>query len=217
MMFNNEVYSLTKGQYSPTSKPGQITKTSPLGVLDNPFNPSSLALGAGASFVARALDSDPKMLQTMFERAAQHKGISFVEVYANCVIFNDGAFENYRNKKINKEYTVYLEHGKPLVFGAERDKAIKMDGFTPKVISINDGVHSINDAVIHNEKDTTLAFILSNMSLNPELPRPMGIFQAIDLPTYEGQIDAQIEYAKKKFGEGDLDALMKGEDSWVIE
>ena len=217
MMFNNEVYSLTKGQYSPTSQPGQITKTSPLGVLDNPFNPTSLALGSGATFVARALDSDPKQLQYMFERAAKHKGISFVEVYANCVIFNDGAFENFRNRKINKEFTVNLEHGKPLVFGENNDKAIKLDGFSPIVIDLNDGAHSISDALVHNEKNSTLAFILSNMTYNPELPRPMGIFQSIDKPTYDGQLTAQIEFAKQKFGVGDVDKLLKGEDSWVIE
>lgn len=217
MMFNNEIYSLTKGQYSPTSQPGQLTKTSPLGVLDNPFNPASLALGSGATFVARAVDSDPKQMQYMFERAAKHKGIAFIEVYANCVIFNDSAFENFRNKKLSKDHTVQLEHGKPLVFGADRDKAIKLDGFTPVVINLNDGTHSISDALIHNEKDSTLAFILSNMTYNSELPRPMGVFQAIDRPVYNEQLTAQIEYAKQKYKNTDINDLLKGEDSWVIE
>lgn len=217
LMFNNEVYSLTKGQYSPTSQPGQITKTSPMGVIDNPFNPAALALGAGASFVARAVDSDVKELAYLFERAAKHKGISFVEIYANCVIFNDGAFENFRNKKLAKDNTVKIEHGKPLIFGEDRDKAIKLDGFSPVVYNINEGTNSINDALVHNEKDSTLAFILANMTYNHELPRPVGIFQSLDLPTYDTQVAEQIELAKTKRGEGDLDVLLKGEDSWVID
>jgi 2-oxoglutarate/2-oxoacid ferredoxin oxidoreductase subunit beta len=217
MMFNNQIYSLTKGQYSPTSQPGQITKSSPLGVLDNPFNPTELAMGAGATFVARALDSDPKHMQSMFERAHKHKGISFIEVYANCVIFNDNAFTSLRDKKTTKDVTVTLEHGKPVIFGENRDKAIKLDGFTPNIINLNDGVHSANDALIHNEKDSTLAFILSNMTYNTEMPRPLGVFQALDRPVYNEQLDAQIEFAKQKFGIGNVDDLLKGEDSWVIE
>ncbi len=217
MMFNNQIYSLTKGQYSPTSQPGQITKSSPFGVLDNPFNPTELAMGAGATFVARALDTDPKHMMSLFERAHKHKGISFIEVYANCVIFNDNAFDNFRNKKTVKDTTINLEHGKPLIFGENRDKAIKLDGFTPVVIDLNDGVHSVSDAQIHNEKDSTLAFILSNMTYNPEMPRPLGVFQALDKPVYNEQLDAQIEYAKEKKGVGDVNRLLKGEDSWVIE
>ncbi len=149
LMFNNEVYSLTKGQYSPTSQPGQKTKTSPFGVVDDPFNPTTLALGSGATFVARGYDKDPKMLQYLFERAAAHKGISFVEIYANCVIFNDGAFDQYTEKQLRAETTVMLEHGKPLVFGDKRDKGVKLDGFNPVVVSLEDGKHSITDLIIH--------------------------------------------------------------------
>lgn len=215
LMFNNEIYSLTKGQYSPTSKHGQVTKTSPMGVVDNPFNPAALALGAGASFVARAVDSDVKQLAYMCERAAKHKGISFVEVYANCVIFNDGAFENFRNKSLAKEYTVNLEHGKPLIFGENGNKGIKMDGHKPVVFDINEGNNSVNDAIVHNEKDTTLAFILANMSFNPELPRPMGVFQAIDIPTYDTEAVEQIESAQSKSGkEIDINDFLRGREYW---
>lgn len=217
LMFNNEIYSLTKGQYSPTSQPGQKTKTSPLGVVDDPFNPTSLALGAGATFVARGYDKDPKMLQYLFERAAAHKGISFVEIYANCVIFNDGAFDKYTEKDIREDYTVLLEHEKPLVFGKNKDKGVILDGFTPKVVDLSEGKYSVNDLLVHNEKDSTLAFILSNMTYNTEVPRPVGVFQSIEKPSYEQKVDEQIAYAHEKFGDGDVNHLLRGEDSWVID
>ncbi|MCX8055103.1 MAG: 2-oxoacid:ferredoxin oxidoreductase subunit beta [Ignavibacteria bacterium] len=217
LMFNNEVYSLTKGQYSPTSQPGQKTKTSPFGVVDDPFNPASLALGAGATFVARGYDRDPKMLQYLFERAAAHKGISFVEIYANCVIFNDGAFDKYTEKEYRDDTTVWLEDGKPLIFGKNRDKGIILDGFTPVVVSFEDGKYSPNDVLVHNEKDSTLAFILANMTYNPDVPRPIGVFQSIDKPSYEEKVDNQIEEVTKKLGEGDINKLMRGEDFWTID
>lgn len=214
IMFNNEIYSLTKGQYSPTSKPGQVTKSSPLGVVDNPFNPSALALGAGASFVARVVDVDAKLLANVIERAAKHKGISFVEVYTNCIIFNDGVFDTFRDKKLAKENTITLEHGKPFVFGENSDKAIKIDGHTPVVFNINEGNNSINDALVHNEKDTTLAFIITNMAKDPLLPKPMGVFQAIDLPTYDATAVQQIKMAEEKAGDTDLAVFLRGKEFW---
>lgn len=217
LMFNNEVYSLTKGQYSPTSQPGQKTKTSPFGVVDDPFNPTNLALGSGATFVARGYDKDPKMLQYLFERAAAHRGISFVEIYANCVIFNDGAFDQYTEKEQREETTVMLEHGKPLVFGKNKDKGVKLDGFNPVVVSLEDGKHSVNDLLVHNEKDSTLAFILGNMTYNSSVPRPVGVFQSIEKPTYDEKVEGQIEEVIAKLGEGDINKLLRGEDSWTIE
>jgi 2-oxoglutarate ferredoxin oxidoreductase subunit beta len=217
LMFNNEIYSLTKGQYSPTSHQGQVTKTSPMGALDYPFNPAALALGSGATFVARAVDSDVKHLASLFERAAKHKGMAFIEIYTNCVIFNDGAFEDFRNKKNSKEHTIMLEHGRPLVFGENNDKAIKLDGLKPVVFNLNEGSNSINDALVHNETDHALAYLLSNMTYNPELPRPLGIFQAVERPSYADQVTEQIKYAKEKYGEDDIQNLLDGDDSWVIE
>ncbi len=217
LMFNNQIYSLTKGQYSPTSQPGQKTKSSPLGVLDDPFNPAALALGSGASFVARAYDKDTKAMKEMFRRAANHKGFAFVEVYANCVIFNDGAFDGFTIKEKRKEYTVELTHGEPLVFGDNEDKGIILDGFRPKVVSLNEG-YSKNDLLIHDETDSTLAFILANMTYNSALPRPIGVFQAIERPSYDYKVEAQIEHEiEKAGGEPDVDELLKGDDSWVIE
>jgi len=216
LMFNNEVYSLTKGQYSPTSRPGQITKSSPLGVLDDPFNPTTLALGSGATFVARGYDRDTKQMKYLFERAAAHKGLSFVEVYTNCIIFNHKAFDEFTSKEKRQEKTVNLEHDQPLVFGKERDKGIKLDGFKPVVVSLTDGDHSIDDLLVHDEKDPTLSFILSNMTMNHELPRPMGVFQSIEKPTYDYKVGWQIEEAQKN-GEGNLQDLLKGTESWEIQ
>lgn len=217
IMFNNAVYSLTKGQYSPTSLTGQITKSSPLGVLDDPFNPVGLALGSGATFVARCYDRDQKMMQQMFDRAARHRGFAFLEVYANCVIFNDGAFDQFTKKETRGETTINLEHGKPLIFGDNMDKGIRLDGFKPTVVSLTDGKWSVDDLLVHDETDSTLAFILANMTYNPDVPRPMGVFQAIEKPTYDYKTTEQIDFYTQKPGAYDYDALLRGEDSWEIK
>jgi len=216
MMFNNEVYSLTKGQYSPTSHKGQITKSSPLGVLDDPFNPVALALGAGATFVARGHDKDRAQLQELLKRAYEHKGISFVEIYTNCRIFNDGAFDLYTNADTRDNSTVFLEHGKPLVFGKTKNKGIILDGYTPKVVNLDQGEYSINDLLIHNEKDSTLAFILANMTYSEDLPRPMGVLQAINRAPYEVRVANQIQHEIVTKGEGDLQTLLSGDSSWLV-
>ncbi|MCK9409886.1 MAG: 2-oxoacid:ferredoxin oxidoreductase subunit beta [Bacteriovoracaceae bacterium] len=217
LLFNNQIYGLTKGQYSPTSETGKITKSTPYGSVDMPFNPASLALGAGGTFVARSLDRDPKHMQTMIKRAAEHKGTSFIEIYQNCNVFNDGAFFALTEKETKPDNVVFLEHGKPLVFGKENDKGIKLDGFSPVVVSLKDGSHSINDLLVHNEKDSTLAFILANMTYNPELPRPVGIFLASDRPRYEVEMEKQIDSAISKRGKGVLEKLLNSGDTWVIQ
>jgi 2-oxoglutarate/2-oxoacid ferredoxin oxidoreductase subunit beta len=216
IMFNNEVYGLTKGQYSPTSHKGQVTKSSPLGALDDPFNPVALALGSGASFVARGFDKDRQFSQTLFERAARHKGFAFVEVYTNCVIFNNGAFDEFTSKEGRDSKTVTIEHGKPLIFGKDRELGIRLDGFQPRVVSLADGKWSVDDLLVHDETDSTLAFILANMTFNPELPRPMGVFQAIERPSYNESVDAQIAHEIDVKGEGDLRELMLGKDFWTV-
>jgi 2-oxoglutarate ferredoxin oxidoreductase subunit beta len=217
LMFNNQIYGLTKGQYSPTSEMGKITKTSPVGSVDMPFNPAALALGSGGTFVARSLDRDPKHMQTIIKRAAEHKGTSFVEIYQNCNVFNDGAFFAFTEKETKSDTVVFLEHGKPLVFGKDGDKGIKLDGFSPVVVSLTDGSHSVNDLLVHNETDSTLAFILANMTYNPELPRPVGIFLAIDRPRYEVEMEKQIDSAISKRGRGSLEKLLNSGDTWVIQ
>ncbi len=216
MMFNNEVYSLTKGQYSPTSHRGQITKSSPLGVLEDPFNPVALALGAGATFVARGHDKDRTQLQQLLRRAFEHKGVSFVEIYTNCRIFNDGAFDLYTNAETRDNYTIFLEHGKPMVFGKSKNKGIILDGYTPRVVNLDQGEYSVNDLLIHNEKDSTLGFILANMTYSEELPRPMGVLQAVNRVPYEERVVNQIQHEIVTKGEGDLQSLLTGESSWLV-
>jgi len=216
LLFNNQIYGLTKGQYSPTSVLGQITRSTPFGVIDYPFVPVSLALGAGATLVARTMDRDPKHLQEMVRRAEQHHGTAFVEIYQNCNVFNDGAFLRFTEKETRDDNVVYLHHGEPLVFGKKKEKGIRLDGFTPTIVNIDGGKYSIDDLLVHDEGDLTLAFILANMIHNPELPRPMGVFVSLNRPTYEDQLAEQIQRARASKGEGDLQALLDGEETWVI-
>ena len=217
LLFNNQIYGLTKGQYSPTSELGKITKSTPYGSLDYPFNPASLALGASATFVARTLDRDPRHLQATLKRAADHRGTAFVEVYQNCNVFNDGAFFQFTEKETKDDSVVFIEHGKPLIFGKEHDKGIRLNGFTPEVVSLKDGKYSTTDLLVHNEKDTTLSFILADMTYKSHLPRPVGIFLSIDRPTYEDGMTKQIQTAKEKRGEGDIAKLLNSGETWVIE
>ncbi|MBI3004956.1 MAG: 2-oxoacid:ferredoxin oxidoreductase subunit beta [Ignavibacteriales bacterium] len=216
LLFNNQIYGLTKGQYSPTSELGKVTKSTPYGSIDYPFNPASLALGASSTFVARTMDRDPKHLQAILKRAADHRGTAFVEVYQNCNVFNDGAFFQFTEKESKDDNVVFLEDGKPLVFGKERDKGIRLNGFSPEVVSLKDGKWSVNDLLVHNEKDTTLSFILADMTYKPSLPRPVGIFLAINRPTYEEEMTRQISFAKEKRGEGDMSKLLNSGETWVI-
>jgi 2-oxoglutarate ferredoxin oxidoreductase subunit beta len=219
ILFNNQIYGLTKGQYSPTSVYGQVTKSSPLGSIDHPFNPVMLALGAEATFVARSLDRDPKHLQYVIKRAAEHRGTSFVEVYQNCNVFNDGAFFTYTEKETKGDNVLVLEHGKPLVFGKEHDKGVLFDGYKPVVVSLKDGRYTVNDLPIHDEKssDPAIAFILANMSNYTGLPRPIGIFRDIQRTVYEDEMSNQIRAAQSKGGAGSLDALLNSGETWVIK
>jgi len=219
ILFNNRIYGLTKGQYSPTSELGKITKSSPFGTLDYPFNPISVAIGAGATFVARTMDRDPKHMQRVLRRAAEHKGTSFVEVFQNCNIFNDGAYFKYTEKDTRPETTVYLEHGKPLIFGAKRDKGILLRGFKPEVVSLADGKHSVEDLLVHDEaqEEPTLAFILSHMIEDPTLPVPLGVFRAVERMVYEEGAYEQIAVAKERMGEPDLQKLLESGDTWEVK
>lgn len=218
LLFNNQIYGLTKGQYSPTSEENKITKSTPMGSIDHPFNPLALALGADATFIARSMDRDPKHLQAMLLRANEHKGTSFLEIYQNCNIFNDGAFENFTEKSSKAEETVFLEQGKPLVFGANRDKGIKLDGFTPVVVEINEN-NSAEDLWIHDEHDVFKAQILVRIFDNPKkeghLPRPFGVFYQTDRPCYEEMMERQIKDSIEK-KPADLDSLLRGKEVWTI-
>jgi len=218
LLFNNEIYGLTKGQYSPTSQEGRITKSSPFGSIDHPFNPLALVLGAGGTFIARSMDRAPIHLRTILKRAQEHTGTSFVEIYQNCNVFNDGAFEVFTEKSSKKAETLFMEHGKPLVFGTNNEKGIKLDGFKPIVVNIADV--SANDLWIHDERDEMKATLLTRFFDDPQkaghLPRPFGIFYIEERPTYEEAMAFQLTEAKKVRGDGDLDALLRGKENWVI-
>jgi 2-oxoglutarate/2-oxoacid ferredoxin oxidoreductase subunit beta len=218
LLFNNRIYGLTKGQYSPTSEKGKKTKTTPFGSIDYPFNPISLALGADATFVARAIDRDPKHLQAMIKRAAEHKGTAFIEIFQNCVIFNDGAFEKYSDKKVKDENLLVLEQGQPLVFGAARDKGIKLDGMKPVIVNISNGENSINDLLIHDENDESplRSTLLAHLTDNPEFPTPVGVFRQILKPTYDEGIVEQILQVKKLKGEGELEKVLFSGNTWEV-
>jgi 2-oxoglutarate ferredoxin oxidoreductase subunit beta len=219
LMFNNRIYGLTKGQYSPTSVKGQVTKSSPYGTVDFPFNAIKLATGSGATFVARSLDRDPKHLQGMISRAAKHKGAAFIEVYQNCPIFNDGAYFLLTEKETKPDNVIVLEHGKPLVFGANKDKGIMLDGLNPIIIDLNDGKHSINDCWVHDEFDDnpTRVFLLARFTDLPGYPTPIGIFRQFSKPTYDDDYVHQIEHLKQVKGLGDYKKLMFTSNTWEVQ
>jgi 2-oxoglutarate ferredoxin oxidoreductase subunit beta len=218
LMFNNQIYGLTKGQYSPTSEENKVTKSTPMGSIDHPFNPLALAMGADASFVARTMDRDPKHLQAMLLRANQHKGASFLEIYQNCNIFNDGAFEIFTEKGSKPVETLFVENGKPLTFGAAGEKGLRLDGFTPKVVDLNEGF-STDDLWVHDETDIYKAQILTRIFDDPRseghLPRPFGVFYAKERACYEDMMAMQLEEAKSR-KTADLDALLRGKEVWTI-
>lgn len=218
LMFNNQIYSLTKGQYSPTSEKGKITKTSPYGTIEEPFNPSELALGAKASFVARTLDRDPKHMQSILKRAHQHKGTSFVEVYQNCPVFNDGAFFAFSDKETKKEEAIYLEHGKPLIFGENETKGIRLDGLKPVIVDITET--GVNDLWIHDEGDKTKANLIARFFDTEfdgvSFPRPFGVIYAEHRPVYEENLIAQIDEVKNRKGKTSLNKILSGDKTWNI-
>jgi 2-oxoglutarate/2-oxoacid ferredoxin oxidoreductase subunit beta len=216
LLFNNRIYGLTKGQYSPTSPLGKKTKSTPLGSVDFPLHPLSVALGAEASFVARAIDVNTKHLEYVLERAAKHRGTAFVEIYQNCNIFNDMAFEYATGKDTKDDTTIYLEHGRPLVFGKDRQKGIRLNGFDPEIVTLGDGVKE-DDLLFHDEKasEPSLAYLLSRMHY-PTFPEPLGVFRAVERPIYEELLNGQVQDAIKKSGEGTLEALFDEGETWTV-
>jgi len=220
LVFNNQIYGLTKGQYSPTSEKGKVAKSTPFGSVEEPFNPAEIALGAKCTFVSRSLDRDPKHMQTVLRRANGHRGTSFVEIYQNCPVFNDGTFFAYSEKETKKETALFVEQDKPLVFGNDDEKGIWFDGLTPRIINYKEMGVSVNDLWIHNEHDKTKANILSRFyditdGVN-HFPRPFGVLYAENRPTYEEGMTEQIETLIAKKGKPTLDSLLSGEKTWTI-
>jgi len=218
ILFNNQIYGLTKGQYSPTSPLGSKTKSTPYGSLDNPLNPLSVVIGCEATFVARSVDVDTKHLATTLRRAADHKGTSFVEVYQDCNVFNSGAFY-YASKKGEKEDNiVYLENGKPLIFGKNKEKGVRLNAHgRPEVVELNSGI-SEDDLLFHDEtaEDPSLAFLLAHMR-HPEFPEPMGVLRNVSRPVYDESVRQQVSMAREQNGDGDLEKLLNSGDTWTVE
>ncbi|MBI3926324.1 MAG: CBS domain-containing protein, partial [Armatimonadetes bacterium] len=216
VLFNNRIYGLTKGQFSPTTPSGQKTKSSPMGSISQPLNPLSVALAAEATFVARSIDVEVKHLQTILQAAAEHAGASFVEVYQNCNIFNDGAWRHATDPQTKKDHVLQLEHGKPMLFGNNRDKGIVLEELHPKVVALGDE-YSQDDLLVHDahRSDASLAYLLSRME-HPALPVPIGIFRQVKLPTYERAMSGQVETAIQERGKGDLKTLYFSSDIWTV-
>jgi 2-oxoglutarate ferredoxin oxidoreductase subunit beta len=219
VLFNNEIYGLTKGQYSPTSRTGTSTKSSPGGSVEAPLRPLTVALSAGATFVARTTDVDIKHLTETLQRAASHKGAAFVEVYQNCKIFNDAVFEYATDKSTRADNTLQLEHGKPLIFGKDRDKGIRINPrtFGLEVVTLGNGIGP-DDLLLHDESadEPTLAFLLSNM-VHSAFPECMGVLRSVQRPTFEEQVHALEEKVMKSKGAGKLEKLFASDDLWVVK
>lgn len=218
ILLNNRIYGLTKGQYSPTSEVGKVTKSTPMGSLDFPMNPLAVAAAAGCQFIARTLDVDVKMLETLLMRGIEHKGTAIIEVYQDCNIFNHGAYFYASQKESREVNTVTLEHGKPMIFGPDRNKGIRISGGTLEAVTLGDGVNEA-DLLVHDETNVSVAFLLTQMA-HPKLPEPMGVlFARRGAPAYDQLVMDQIDQAVAKAalkGEA-LEHLIQGDETWVIE
>ncbi|MGH2813320.1 MAG: 2-oxoacid:ferredoxin oxidoreductase subunit beta [Actinomycetota bacterium] len=214
LLFNNEVYGLTKGQYSPTSREGMVTKSTPFGSVDRAFNPVSLALGAESTFVARTLDADRKQMAETLRAMASHKGSAFVEIYQNCNVYNDGAFDILKSRGGRAANWIPLVHGEKVIFGEDKEKGVVFEDGHARVARIDEV--GIDRVVSHDayRDDPSLAFALSRLSHNPTGPTPMGVFRAIEAPTYDELVDQQVVAATEKLGTGDLEALLQSGDTW---
>jgi 2-oxoglutarate ferredoxin oxidoreductase subunit beta len=217
LMFNNQIYGLTKGQYSPTSEVGKVTKSTPFGSLDHPFNPISVALGAEATFVARTHDMDRKHMMEVFQRAHDHRGAAFVEIFQNCNVFNNGAFETITGRSVRDEMTIPLVHGEPIRFGADRELGVAL---SPQgrahIVRVDEvGEEAI---LVHDEarEEPGLAFTLSRLAAGPQDPTPIGVFRAIDRPDYGTETNRQLAAAQNKAGPGDLTALLHSRPTWDV-
>ncbi len=217
LLFNNRIYGLTKGQYSPTTELGKKNdKSAPYGTVDQPINPISLALASEATFVARSVDVYSKHLMEILKKTAEHKGSAFVEIYQNCNIFNDHAFDDFTEREKRDEWNVTLAHGKPLIFGAKKDKGIRLNGLKPEVVTLGQDGITEKDLIVHDEHNQSLAYLLSRLNF-PNFPEPIGVFRNDTLPTLHERVEGQIADQKKKKGEGDLRKLLFAGDMWEVK
>ena len=216
LLFNNQIYGLTKGQYSPTSELGKTTKTSPMGTTERPLNPISIALAAEATFVARTFDTDPQHLTATIEAAARHEGSAFVEVLQNCNIFNDGAFREFTDRGVRDERLVYLEHDKPMTFGKDHESGLALTATGLRVVDTDGPDHQLVLTHDAHRPSADIQQLLSRLAY-PEMPVPMGIIRQVRAPSYGQMLDEQLAHARNTQGEGDLMALVKGPNTWLVE
>ena len=215
VMFNNRIYGLTKGQASPTSEIGKVTKSTPLGTVDYPVSPLSIALAAEASFIARSVDTHTEHLQGILNRAGFHRGSVFTEVLQNCNIFNDGAHREFTEREVRDDRMLVLEHGKPMIFGKDHDMGLRLNGYQPEVVKLGDE-YRVDDLLVHDEQDPLIAFMLSRIYW-PDFPVPVGVVRDVRRPTHDELVTNQIEEAIAARGEGDLQKLLRGSDTWTVE
>jgi 2-oxoglutarate ferredoxin oxidoreductase subunit beta len=218
LMFNNRIYGLTKGQYSPTSAVGKVTKSTPFGSIDPPFNPLAIALGAEASFVARTHDLDRQHMMETFRAAHAHRGASFVEIYQNCNVFNDGQFNAITKRSVRDEMMIDLVHGEPILFGAERQRGVMMgDDGALRIVDVADV--GLDRILVHDRYHDTpsLAFALARLSHDDESPTPFGVFREVDRPEYTSEVSAQVAMASERKGPGDLASLLRSNGTWTVD
>lgn len=213
LLFDNRIYGLTKGQTSPTSEVGKVTKSTPFGSLDQPIQPVSLALASEATFVARTADVYVPHMQDLLCRAAAHRGSALIHILQNCVIFNDNAFKHVTDRATRDDHQITVEHGKPLLFGKTRNRGLRLNGLHLEAVTIGENGVTEKDILIHDETDMNLAYLLSRL----EEPVPIGVFRAVEKPSLEQRVATQIEDARRKLGEGDLAQLLSGGESWTVK
>ncbi|HMJ16550.1 MAG TPA: 2-oxoacid:ferredoxin oxidoreductase subunit beta [Polyangiaceae bacterium] len=217
LLFNNRIYGLTKGQYSPTSEFGKVTKSTPSGSADQPVDPASFAIGCGGTFIARSIDTEATHLGDMLRRAAHHKGTAFIEIYQNCNVFNDGAFDSFTDKDNKADRQLRVEHGKPLLFGANHDKGLCINpkNLSIEVVTLGQNGATVDDVIVHDETSATLAYMLARMPY-PEYPVAVGVLYAVTRPTYDETLRQQQRVAREKLGAGDLNQLLNAGNTWQV-
>ncbi len=218
LLFNNKIYGLTKGQYSPTSESGKRTKTSPLGSIEHPLNPLCFALASEGTFVARTMDTNPKHMAEIFGIGAKHKGTSFIEIFQNCVIFNNLAWDDVSGRQVRDDRLLMLEHGKPLVFGKEKNKGIRLSGSEPEIVTIGENGITLDDIIVHDahNPNPSYAYMLTQMNY-PDFPTPIGVFRDVNSRApYDKLVEEQVKSAIQTQGRGTIQKLLKGQEYWEV-
>ena len=215
ILFNNRIYGLTKGQYSPTSERGKVAKSTPMGSIDHPFEPVSLALGADATFVARTVDVDARHMKEIIKRAADHEGTAFIEIYQNCNIFNDEAFIHVTDRKVKHQHELRLKHGEPLRFGKNDEKGVAVDPKTMRPIVVDVDTYGEENLLVHDETNATTSYLLSQLQ-HPEYPTPVGVFRCVERPAYDDLLNRQVDDAMARKPGATVQSLLESGHTWTV-